>query len=58
MELLGYQRRPQGTLYFEFEGEILDDRRRRIDEGEPTQKEIENAGDQWLQQHSDITRGK
>ncbi len=32
MELLGYQRRPQGTLYFEFEGEILDDRRRRIDD--------------------------
>ncbi len=34
MELLGYQRRPQGTLYFEFEDEILDDRRRRIDENE------------------------
>jgi tRNA G10 N-methylase Trm11 len=34
MELLGYQRRPQGTLYFEYEGEILDDRRRRIDEQE------------------------
>lgn len=32
MELLGYQRRPQGTLYFEFEDEILDDRRRRMDE--------------------------
>jgi len=31
MELLGYKRRPQGTLYFEFEGEILDDRRDRID---------------------------
>ncbi len=34
MELLGYQRRPQGTLYFEYEDEILDDRRRRIDEQE------------------------
>ncbi|MBT7556939.1 GIY-YIG nuclease family protein [Candidatus Woesearchaeota archaeon] len=32
MELLGYKRRPQGTLYFEFENEILDDRRRRIDD--------------------------
>ena len=32
MELLGYQRRPQGTLYFEFEDEILDDRRRRMDD--------------------------
>ena len=32
MELLGYKRRPQGTLYFEFEDEILDDRRRRMDD--------------------------
>ncbi|MDO8657496.1 MAG: GIY-YIG nuclease family protein [Candidatus Levybacteria bacterium] len=31
MQLLGYKRRPQGTLYFEFEDEILDDRRRRIE---------------------------
>ncbi len=33
-DLLGYKRRPQGTLYFEFEGEILDDMRRRIDDDE------------------------
>ena len=32
MELLGYARRPQGTLFFKFEDEILDDRRRRMDE--------------------------
>lgn len=32
MNLLGYKRRPQGTLYFEFEGEILDERRKRIEE--------------------------
>jgi len=56
MELLGYQRRPQGTLYFEFEHEILDDRRRRMDEEE--YKEIEAAGDAWMQQQSDIERGK
>lgn len=31
-DLLGYKRRPQGTLYFEYEGEILDDRRRRMEE--------------------------
>jgi hypothetical protein len=31
MRLLGYKTRPQGTLYFEFEDEILDDRRRRIE---------------------------
>lgn len=58
MELLGYQRRPQGTLYFEFEGEILDDRRRRMDEGEPTENEIEAAGDEWMQLQADIARGK
>jgi len=58
MELLDYQRRPQGTLYFEFEDEILDDRRRRMDEGEPTEKEIEEAGDAWIQQQADIERGK
>lgn len=34
MKLLGYKRRPQGTLYFEFEDEILDDRRRRLESGE------------------------
>ncbi|PIY85108.1 hypothetical protein COY76_03890, partial [bacterium CG_4_10_14_0_8_um_filter_33_57] len=56
MELLGYQRRPQGTLYFEFEDEILDDRRRRMDEEE--YKEIEVVGDAWMQQQSDIERGK
>ena len=58
MELLGYSRRPQGTLYFEFEDEILDDLRRRIDEGEPTEKEIVAAGDTWLQLQRDIDRGK
>ena len=30
-DLLGYKLKPQGTLYFEFEDEILDDRRRRMD---------------------------
>jgi hypothetical protein len=32
MELLGYKNRPQGTLYFKYDGEILDERRRRIDQ--------------------------
>jgi len=32
-KLLGYTHRPQGTLYFKFEDEILDDRRRRIESG-------------------------
>lgn len=57
-ELLGYQRQPQGTLYFEYEDEILDDRRRRMDDEIPIEKEIEAAGDQWMQQQADIKRGK
>ncbi|PIR74750.1 MAG: hypothetical protein COU35_01105 [Candidatus Magasanikbacteria bacterium CG10_big_fil_rev_8_21_14_0_10_47_10] len=32
MELLGYKRRSQGTLYFKFEDEILDERRRRLED--------------------------
>lgn len=32
MNLLGYKRRPQGTLYFKFEDEILDERRRRLED--------------------------
>lgn len=31
-KLLGYARRPQGTLYFKYKDEILDDLRRKIDE--------------------------
>ena len=30
-DLLGYKRRPQGTLYFMYKDEILDDMRRRLD---------------------------
>lgn len=30
-DLLGYKRRPQGTLYFKYKDEILDDLRRRVD---------------------------
>ncbi len=30
-DLLGYKMRPQGTLYFKYEDEILDDRRKRLE---------------------------
>jgi hypothetical protein len=33
-ELLGYKRRPQGTLYFMYKDEILDDMRKRMDNEE------------------------
>lgn len=58
MKLLGYSRRPQGTRYFEYEDEILDDRRRRMDEGEPSEKEIEAAGEAWMELQADIAKGK
>jgi len=31
-DLLGYERRPQGTLYFMYQGEILDNMRRRMED--------------------------
>jgi hypothetical protein len=33
-QLLGYKKKPAGTLYFEYKDEILDDMRRRIDDTE------------------------
>ncbi len=55
MELLGYQRRPQGTLYFEFEDEILDDRRRRMDEGGLVREDFESVSDSWERTQKEIT---
>ncbi len=58
-KLLGYKTPVAGTLYWMYEDETLDERRRRIDSGiEYTDKEIEAAGDQWIEQQLDISRGK
>lgn len=49
----------QGPLYWTYEGETLDERRKRMEEGdEPTEDEIEMAGDTWIQLQNDIERGK
>lgn len=48
----------QGPAYWTYEGEILDERRMRLEEGEPTSEEIEAAGDAYMQIQEDISRGK
>ena len=58
-EILGYDSRVSGTLYWMYEGETLDERRRRFESGiEYSDQEIEAAGDQWLSLQSDIERGR
>lgn len=50
---------PQGPGYWTYEGETLDERRIRLEEGdEPTAEEIEAAGDAWIQNQIDKERGK
>lgn len=50
----------QGPAYWTFEGEILDERRMKIETGAPifTDKEIEEAGDYWMNLQDEIARGK
>ena len=58
-KILGYDYGVAGTDYWMYEGETLDERRRRFESGiEYTDKEIEAAGDRWLSLQSDIKRGK
>lgn len=49
----------QGPLYWKYDGETLDERRIRFEEGdEPTEEEIESAGDAYIQNQLDQERGK
>ena len=49
----------QGPAYWIYEGETLDERRRRMESGiEYSDQEIEAAGDQWLSMQEDIKKGK
>lgn len=58
-KLLGYKKSVAGTLYWMYEGEILNERRKRIYGGiECSNKEIEEAGDAWIQSQLDQERGK
>lgn len=56
---LGSKWQVQGPAYWTFDGELLDERRIRFEAGIPySNKEIEEAGDQWMRQQIDIDRGK
>jgi len=58
-KILGYDYGVAGTDYWMYEGETLDERRRRFESGiEYSDQEIEAAGDQWTSLQSDIKRGK
>lgn len=58
-KILGYKYGVAGTDYWMYEGETLDERRRRMESGiEYSEKEIEAAGDQWINLQREIERGK
>jgi hypothetical protein len=58
-EILGYEYGVAGTDYWMYEGETLDERRRRFEEnGGFTDEEIDAAGDAYMPHQADITRGK
>jgi hypothetical protein len=58
-KLLGYKNPVAGTLYWMYEEETLDERRRRMDSGiEYSEKEIDAAGDAYIQNQLDQERGK
>jgi len=60
-KVLGYKWRVQGPAYWTYEGEILDERRIRLEEGsddEPSPEEIEAAGEAYSQNEIDKMRGK
>lgn len=57
---LGSKWLEQGPAYWTYNGEILDELRMRLEQGddEPTPEEIDAAGDAYMQLQEDIKRGK
>ncbi len=55
---LGGKWQVQGPAYWMYEGEILDERRMRLENDGYTDEEIEGAGDEYLSLQGDIARGK
>lgn len=55
---LGSKWQVQGPAYWIYEGEILDERRMRLENGGFTDEQIEAAGDEYLSLQADIARGK
>lgn len=59
-KILGYDYGVAGTDYWAYEGETLDERRRRVTEEEAREFEdkVDTAGEAYIQQQVDIERGK
>ena len=58
-QVLGSKWWPAGSDYWTYDGEILSERRIRLEEGdEPSEAEIDAAGDAWIQNQLDQERGK
>lgn len=62
-EILGYSYGVAGTEYWMYDGETLDERRRRIQKEEALEEEkidyeADRAGDAYMQSQLDISRGK
>jgi len=62
-EILGYNYGVAGTDYWQYEGETLDERRKRFEEEEILEQarldeEADRAGDEYMQLQADIERGK
>ena len=58
-KILGYKYGVAGTDYWMYDGETLDERRSRMENGiEYSNKEVEAAGDEYMQLQADIERGK
>src|SRR3989338_5284232 len=58
-KILGYDYGIAGTDYWMYDGETLDERRSRMENGiEYSNKEVEAAGDEYMQLQADIERGK
>jgi len=58
-QVLGNKWWPAGSDYWTYDGEILSERRIRLEEDDKTtEEEIEAAGDAWIQNQIDQERGK
>lgn len=55
---LGSKYPVQGPAYWTYGGELLDELRKRLEQGGFTTEEINTAGDQWTQSQIDIEKGK
>jgi len=55
---LGSKWQVQGPAYWMYEGELLDEHRLRFEDSIPSAEKIEEAGDRYMSEQYDISRGK